>query len=124
MANCGTCDSQKYCAVHRPAPTSTKAPENMSEHLQEQINSLEQIVAQLTAAYAEIWVVVESILNEVMTERSPEDKETFWKNLDEVRKRMYLDINKASRTSVDGTDPDFADAVENLVTGQRADPAS
>jgi hypothetical protein len=94
------------------------------EHLQEQINSLEQIVAQLTAAYAEIWVVVESILNEVMTERSTEDKETFWKNLDEVRKRMYLDINKASKGSVDGTDPDFADAVENLVTGQRADPTS
>lgn len=90
--------------------------------LRDQVNSQEQIIAQLTMAYAEVWMIVEALTQLCSAGQSEEQMKEFWKNLAEVRVEMYKEMSKAGGDpNVDPTSSDFAAAVEHLVTGKPAD---
>jgi uncharacterized coiled-coil protein SlyX len=92
--------------------------------LEDKSEAQEQIIAQLTMAYAEVWMVVQSLLEQVLFERSEEEKTEFWKNLDDVRSKLVVELNKASAGDVESVDPDLIEAMERLVKGKRDTPPS
>lgn len=93
------------------------------KELRSMVMAQEEVVAQLTMAYAEVWMIVEALTQLNAAGHSEEEMDAFWKNLAEVRAEMYKEMSKAGGNSdMESGNSNFAKAVEHLVTGESTSP--
>lgn len=86
---------------------------NIANH-EERLNNHEAMLASLTIAFVEIYAAIDMVLKTTIKDYSVEDQEAFLTQFEKFRTDVIKSVQEASRSGLEGLDPDTKRAVEDM----------
>lgn len=82
----------------------------------EQVNKQEAMIASLTMAYVEIFAAMDMMIKTVIKDYTEEEKTKFLREFEKYRSDVLKGMQEASRSGIEGLDPETQRTVENVVS--------
>ncbi len=86
----------------------------------ERLEKQEGMIATITLAYTEMFSAVDMMIKTTLEGYTPEQQEEFLRQFESIRTAVLKSVQEASRSGLEGLDPETKETMEHMAAGSRA----